>query len=128
VEAAINGAAPIRLSYAYEISLYCDETEPSLGHPPCGSVYRLSACMGPARTTPCVYLAVDGTTPVTGFFENPTGQFFSMITARIPTPVISGRLATGSFSALYAGQTSEASVGVTGTFRACSTDFGACRK
>jgi hypothetical protein len=128
LEVAINGAAPVRLSYAYPLSLYCAETEPSLAHPPCGSAYRLSACTGPARATPCVYLSVDGATPIAGFFEDPSGQFFTMVTAQIPTPVISDRLATGSFSALYASQTSEASISVTGTYHACSTDFGECRR
>jgi hypothetical protein len=120
-----NGSR-FQLSFAYPLFLYCNETEPQIAHPPCGTVYRLSACAGPQAGPPCLYLAVDGNTPVIGILIDATGHTFSLVSGEIAPPVVSGRLATGSFSAIYASQTSESSVNVSGTFRACTTAFQPC--
>jgi hypothetical protein len=128
IDVAINDDAKLRLSFAHRIGLYCYETEPQLAHPPCGSILRLSGCAGPENGPPCLYLAVDGQTPITGFFVSSTGQTFELVTGRITEQTTAGRLATGTFSANYASKTSEASLRVDGEFHVCTTLFSPCRK
>lgn len=126
VDATVNGVS-VHLSYAFPLGLYCDETEPELAHPPCGSVYRLTACAEPGGKPPCLYVSVDGRAPVIGDYIDSTGQTFDLVSGEIPPPTTTnGRDATGTFSAIYASKTNEATVTVVGTFRACLTLFAPC--
>jgi len=126
VDADLNGVE-VRLSSPFHIGLYCDETAPQLANPPCGATLRLSACAGPQNTPPCLYVAVDGRTPIVGLFLDATGQTFELVTGEVTLDAATGRLAIGTFSATYAGRTSEASVTAVGTFHACTTLFQPCR-
>lgn len=117
-----------RLSFPFVLSLYCDETAPQFANPPCGTVYRVSACKGPQSAPPCVYVAVDGQTPVIGIYEDSSRQTYSLVSASLPPPTVVDRVALGSFNADFASQTSEATVNIIGTFHACTTVFGPCRR
>lgn len=125
IEADVNGER-IRMSFAYRQSLYCEESAAQLAHPPCGCTLRLSGCGDIENTPPCLYLTVDGGTPIIGLFMDQTGQTFELVTGRITLESESGRLATGAFSATYTSRTSEASVSVTGSFHACTVLFQPC--
>jgi hypothetical protein len=126
VDADLGGTS-VRLSSPFHVGLYCEETAPQLANPPCGSVFRLSACAGPQNAPPCLYVAVDGQTPVVGFFLDATGQTFELVNGKIELQSTTGRLAIGTFSATYTGRTSEAAVTAVGTFHACTTLFQPCR-
>lgn len=126
VDADVNGER-IRMSSAFRQSLYCDESAAQLAHPPCGSTLRLSGCAGIENGPPCLYLTVDGGTPIIGLFVDRTGQTFELVTGEITLASESGRLATGAFSATYTSRTSDASVSVTGSFHACTVLFQPCK-
>lgn len=127
VDVDANGQTA-HLTFPYALSLYCDETAPQLAHPSCGSVYRLSACAGTQSAPPCLYLAVDGVAPVIGIYVDATGQTFTLVSGEIAPPTTAGRVATGSFSAIYTSRTTETSISVIGAFRACTTVFPPCKR
>jgi hypothetical protein len=129
VEIHLTGSGETeRLSFPFALSLYCDETAPQFANPPCGEVYRVSACKGPQSAPPCVYVAVDGKTPVVGIYEDSSHQTYELVSASLPAPTVVDRVAVGSFNADFASKTSEATINIIGTFHACTTTFGPCRR
>ena len=121
------GASLLHLTAPYALNIYCTETAVQLGHPPCGEVYRLSACNGPGFAPPCFYMGVDRSRGfLLGSFVDASGQPWDAETGAITPEPPMGRVGTGSFSATLRPRSGGDAVAVSGRFAACMTAFPAC--
>jgi hypothetical protein len=121
------GTSSMHLTAPYTLGIYCPETTVQLGHPPCGGVYRLSACSGSDNTPPCMYMAVDRPRSfLLGDFVSADGTPWDILDGDIVPDPPSGRVQTGTFSANMRPRAGGDSVMLSGSFRACVTRMPAC--